>query len=96
MELYAIVRREGWRLPATSRRRRHARRPSATTRCRTTVRWIRSYVLARSRGPRDCSVYEHQSRRRFREHVLRADLPVTEIIPIADTVLVRPDPVPAG
>jgi hypothetical protein len=31
----------------------------------------------------------------IRDHATRADLPVDEIIPIADTVVVRPDPEPA-
>ncbi len=37
-------------------------------------------------------IYEASSPEKIREHADRADLPVTEIIPIADTVVVRPDP----
>ena len=32
----------------------------------------------------------------IRRHAGAADLPVDEIIPVADTVIVRPDPVPAS
>ena len=32
----------------------------------------------------------------MREHAQRADLPVTEIVPVADTAIVRPDPEPAA
>jgi len=32
----------------------------------------------------------------IRKHASLADLPVNEIVPIADTVVVRPDPAPAG
>jgi hypothetical protein len=61
------------------------------------VRWIRSYVL----GEEDSSVgtvciYEASSPEAIRKHAHLADLPVDEIIPIADTVVVRPDPQPAA
>ena len=38
---------------------------------------------------------EMNSPEAIREHGSRAILPVDEIIPVADTVLVRPDPEPA-
>jgi hypothetical protein len=31
-----------------------------------------------------------------REHAQRAGLPADEVIPVADTVIVRPDPTPAA
>ena len=37
-------------------------------------------------------IYEASSPEKIREHASRADLPVTEIIPIGATVVVRPDP----
>ncbi len=48
------------------------------------------------RGNREDFVYEASSPEAIREHASRADLPVTEIIPIADTVIVRDDPVAAA
>jgi hypothetical protein len=30
------------------------------------------------------------------EHAKRADLPADEVIPVADTVIIRPDPAPAA
>ncbi|HYB22198.1 MAG TPA: nickel-binding protein [Solirubrobacteraceae bacterium] len=41
-------------------------------------------------------VYEAASVEAIRKHASLADLPVNEIVPIADTVVVRPDPAPAG
>ncbi|MBV8734370.1 MAG: DUF4242 domain-containing protein, partial [Solirubrobacterales bacterium] len=41
-------------------------------------------------------IYEATSPQAIRKHSSLADLPVDEIIPIADTVLVRPDPQPAS
>ena len=40
-------------------------------------------------------IYQASSPEAIREHASRADLPADEIIPVADTVLVRPDPEPA-
>ncbi|MFI5123640.1 MAG: nickel-binding protein [Vicinamibacteria bacterium] len=37
-------------------------------------------------------IYQATSPEAIRDHAGRADLPVDEIIPIADTVIVRPDP----
>jgi hypothetical protein len=31
----------------------------------------------------------------LRQHASRADLPIDEVVPVVDTVLVRPDPEPA-
>jgi sporulation protein YlmC with PRC-barrel domain len=41
-------------------------------------------------------IYQASSPEKIREHAERADLPVDEIIAIADTVIVRPDPQPAA
>jgi len=57
------------------------------------VRWIRSYVLAEDGGSvGTVCIYETTSPEAIRQHASRADLPVDEIIPIADTVVVRDDP----
>ncbi len=61
------------------------------------VRWIRSYVLAESDGHvGTVCIYQATSPEAIREHASRADLAVDEIIPVADTVIVRPDPQPAA
>jgi hypothetical protein len=60
------------------------------------VRWIRSYVLDEGGGRLGTvCVYEASSPEAIREHASRAKLPADEVIPIADTVIVRPDPQPA-
>lgn len=61
------------------------------------VRWIRSYVLEERGGSvGTVCIYQATSPEALREHASRADLPVDEVIPVADTVLVRPDPEPAA
>jgi sporulation protein YlmC with PRC-barrel domain len=61
------------------------------------IRWIRSYVLDEDSGKLGTlCIYEAASPEAIREHAERAGLPVDEIIAIADTVVVRPDPEPAA
>ncbi len=59
------------------------------------VRWIRSYVLEEEGGDvGTVCIYEATGAEAIREHASRALLPVDEIIQVADTVVVRPDPEP--
>src|ERR671936_185969 len=61
------------------------------------VRWIRSYVLDEPDGTvGTVCIYEATSPEAIRKHASLADLPVDEIIAVADTVVVRPDPQPAA
>lgn len=57
------------------------------------VRWIRSYVLAEEDGRLGTAcIYQASSAEAAREHAMRAGLACDEVIPVADTVVVRPDP----
>jgi hypothetical protein len=61
------------------------------------VRWIRSYVLDEGSGAvGTVCIYQASSPEAIRRHAELADLPVDEIVGIAETVVVRPDPAPAG
>ena len=61
------------------------------------VRWIRSYVLDEGGGSvGTVCIYEATSPEAIRKHASFADLPVDEIIRVADTVIVREDPRPAA
>ena len=61
------------------------------------IRWIRSYVLEEDGGSvGTVCIYQATSPEAIREHASRAELAVDEIIPVADTVIVRPDPEPAA
>jgi hypothetical protein len=94
MNLYAIIRRDGW---ATGGDLQEAAARSTAVgdgEMSTDIRWIRSYVLSEEAGGLGTvCIYEASSPDAIRAHATRADLPITEIIPIADTVVVRPDPV---
>jgi Protein of unknown function (DUF4242) len=96
MQTYVIVRRNGWRTAADLEAA--AERSTRTgEEMPDQVRWIRSYVLDEGGGPvGTVCIYQAASPEAIREHAQRADLPVDEIIPVADTVIVRPDPVATG
>jgi hypothetical protein len=96
VETYVILRRNGWRTPGDLQEAA-ARSTAEGDRTPDDIRWIRSYVL----GERDGSlgtvcIYEASSPEAIRTHAERAGLPVDEIIAVADTVIVRPDPTPAA
>jgi hypothetical protein len=60
------------------------------------IRWIRSYVLdERVGGVGTVCIYQASSPEAIRAHADAAELPVDEIVRVADTVVVRPDPEPA-
>jgi len=96
MELYAILRRSGWRSPEDLQQAAERSTDVGKT-MPDEVRWIRSYVLEEDGGSvGTVCIYEASSPEAIRKHGHAADLPVDEIIKIADTVVVREDPVPAG
>jgi hypothetical protein len=91
MDLYLILRRNGWRTlgeleTAVERSALEGQRVSD-------VRWTRSYVLEEADGGLgSVCLYEADSADAIRSHAAAARLPVTEIVKVADTVVVRPDP----
>jgi len=97
MNLYAILRRSGWRSPEELQEAAARSSRVGDDEMPDEVRWIRSYVLEEDGGSvGTVCIYQATSPESIRKHASRAALPVDEIIPIAGTVLVRPDPQPAA
>jgi hypothetical protein len=97
MDTYVILRRQGWRSPNDLETAAERSRQVGDEEMSDDIRWIRSYVLEEGGGSvGTVCVYQASSPEAIREHASRADLPVDEIIPVADTVLVREDPQPAA
>ncbi len=95
MQLYAILRRSGWR-SGPELQEAAARSTKTGEEMSEDVRWIRSYVLDETDGSvGTVCIYEATSPEAIRQHASRAVLPVDEIIQVADTVVVRDDPQPA-
>ena len=93
MQLYGILRRQGWRSGEDLEQAAARSTQVGDEEMSSDVRWIRSYVLDEEDGTLGTfCVYEASSPEAIREHAARADLPVTEIVPLAGTVIVRPDP----
>ena len=93
MQTYVILRRSGWRSPAELEEAAGRSTKVGDDQMSDDIRWIRSYVLEEGGGSvGTVCIYQASSPEAIREHASRADLPVDEIIPVADTVLVRPDP----
>ncbi|MFL5873839.1 MAG: DUF4242 domain-containing protein [Solirubrobacterales bacterium] len=95
MELYGILRRNGWKTPADLQVG-GARSAEVGDEPDSGVRWIRSYALSEESGEVGTfCVYEADSPEAIRAHAEKAELPCDEIIPILDTIVIRPDPTPA-
>jgi Nickel responsive protein SCO4226-like len=97
MELYAILRRDGWGSGSALQEAAARSTRVGEEEMSDDVRWIRSYVLDEGGGSvGTVCIYQATGPEAIREHASRADLPVDEIVRIADTVVVRPDPQPAA
>ena len=93
MDTYVILRRSGWQdapdLEAAAARSTQVGDEEMSD----DIRWIRSYALAEEDGTvGTVCIYQASSPEKIREHASRAGLPADEVIAVADTVLVRPDP----
>jgi hypothetical protein len=97
MNTYVILRRGGWRTPEELQAAAERSKKVGEEEMSDDIRWIRSYVLGEDAGSvGTVCVYQASSPQAIRDHASRADLPVDEIIAVADTVIVRPDPEPAA
>jgi hypothetical protein len=96
VETYVIMRRGAWRTP--DELRAAAERSSEEgDKTPDDIRWLRSYVLAETSGELGTvCIYQASSPEAIRSHAYRAGLPVDEIVAVADTVVVRPDPQPVA
>jgi hypothetical protein len=96
MQTYVILRRNGWRTGADLQEAA-ARSTAEGDEMPDDIRWIRSYVLEEEGGGvGTVCIYQASSPEAIREHASRAQLAADEIIPVADTVVVRPDPTAAA
>jgi hypothetical protein len=93
MDTYVILRRKGWKSPAELQEAAARSSQVGDEEMSDDIRWIRSYVLEEGgETVGTVCIYQASSPEKIREHAERADLPADEIISVADTVIVRPDP----
>ena len=97
MDTYVILRRGGWKTGGELEEAAARSRDVGDNQMSDEIRWIRSYVLGEESGSvGTVCIYQATSADAIREHASKADLPADEIIPVVDTVIVRPDPEPAA
>ena len=93
MDTYVILRRAGWRSPEDLEQAAARSKHVGDEEMSDDIRWIRSYVLEEGDSAvGTVCIYQASSPEAIQEHASRAGLPVDEIISVADTVIVRPDP----
>ncbi len=94
MDTYVILRRGGWRSPDELKAAAARSAQVGDHEMSDDIRWIRSYVISEDDGGLGTvCIYQASSPEKMREHASRSDLAVTEIVKVADTVILRPDPV---
>jgi hypothetical protein len=97
LKLYAIRRRDGWKTAEELQAAAETSARIGDEEMSADIRWIRSYVLAEDDGTLGTvCIYQASSPEKVREHASRVGMPADEITEIADTVVVRPDPVEAA
>jgi hypothetical protein len=93
MNQYAILRRSGWKTPEALHDAAARSKRVGDTEMANDVRWIRTYVMKEPDGTLGTvCIYEATSPEAIRKHAALAELALNEILPLADTVVVRPDP----
>ncbi len=97
MNTYVILRRNGWTTGADLEAAAAKSAQVGDEEMSDDIRWIRTYVVSEQDGSLGTvCVYQASSADKVREHAQRAGLPADEVMEVADTVLVRPDPVAAA
>jgi hypothetical protein len=93
MRTYATLRRNGWLTPEDLEAAAVRSKQIGDEQMPDDVRWIRSYVLIEEDGSLGTvCIYQATEPEAIRRHAVAADLPVDEIRPVADTVVIRSDP----
>ena len=95
LSLYVIRRRSAWNSPEELQAAAARSANVGDNEMSDDIRWIRSYVVAEADGRLGTvCIYEASSPEKIREHASRAGIPADDVLAVADTVLVRPDPEP--
>ena len=93
MNNYAVLRRSGWKSPGDLEEAAKRSTQVGDEEMSDDIRWIRSYVLEEGGGSvGTVCIYQATSPEAIQKHGDIAKLPVDEIIPIADRVMIREDP----
>jgi sporulation protein YlmC with PRC-barrel domain len=95
MNTYVIRREKAWASPEELEATAGRSKDVAESDFPDDISWIRSYVIAEPGGTLGTvCIYQASSVEAVREHAKRVDMPADEVLEVADTVIIRPDPAP--
>lgn len=93
LKTYVIRRRDAWASPEELKETAAKSSQVGDEEMSSDIRWIRSYVVTEPDGSLGTvCIYQASSPEKIREHAQRVGMPADEIVEVADTVIVRPDP----
>jgi len=93
MQTYVIRRRSAWASAAELEKTASRSAKIGNEQMSDKVRWIRSYVVEETDGRLGTvCIYQAISPEAIREHAERVGMPADDITPVANTVIVRDDP----
>jgi hypothetical protein len=93
MQLFVVMRRGAWEDASDLEDAAAESTRVADEEMSDQVKWIRSYVLEEEDGTLGTvCIYQAEDADAIMEHAQRAGLPADEILPVANTVIVRDDP----
>ena len=96
METFVIMRRHGWG-SAEELGVAAGRSADEGAKMDGDVKWIRTYVFTEDDGTLGTvCIYQANDAETVRKHAGAAALPATEVLTLADTVVVNPDPEPVA
>lgn len=93
MQTYVILRRSAWETAEDLEQAAGRSAMVADEEMQDQVRWIRSYVIEEEDGTLGTvCIYQAEDEDAVMEHANRAELAADEVLPVANTVIVRDDP----
>ena len=93
MDMFVIRRREAWKTPAELEAAAERSTKVAEDSFPDSISWIRSYVVVEADGGLGTiCIYQASDADAVRDHAAEVGMPADEVLPVADTVIVRPDP----
>jgi Protein of unknown function (DUF4242) len=95
MDTFVIRRERAWASPEELEATAERSKQVAESDFPDEIRWIRSYVIAEPGGTLGTvCIYQASDAEAVRRHAQRVDMPADEVLEVADTVVIRPDPEP--
>jgi hypothetical protein len=97
MNTYVIRREKAWESPDDLGKTAERSKEVAADEFPDDIAWIRSYVIKEDGGTLGTvCIYQASSIDAVREHAQRVGMHADEVLEVADTVVIRPDPEPAA